>query len=145
MKKQFIFRAIAAIVVMLTVSINVQAKSGEMSNAAAQTGKYNLVSMESSDGTDFMAFFKTMGFDPQEFYIELKDNGKCVLFVALDGDEEVKEVTYKVDGKSIVIHVDDDEMKGTIEDNKITIEIGDESETANGVVSMSLIMVFQKK
>jgi len=137
MNKFFIIRVIAAIVVMLTVSNNVQAQ--------APTGKYNLVSIESEDGNDLKAFFELMGFDLGNFYIEFKDEGKCIIMVALDGNDEAQEGTYKMDGKNIIFSIDNDKLTGTIEDNKITIVQGSEPEDNENVVSMSMKMVFQKK
>ena len=107
------------------------------------TGKYTLVSMIDTEGDDWMEMFNDLSelsdegseFDPNAFFIEFKSDSKCT--VSITGDEAV-ECTYTVNGKIITITAEGENIKGTIEGNKITLEDAD-----MGADSMK--MIFEKK
>ena len=115
---------------------------GGGSSSPALTGKYMLVSMVDSDGNDWLEFLLMMSemadegdeFDLDSMYIEFTSNDKFMM--AMDEDGPV-EGAYKVDGNSITLSVDGDEISGTVEGNKITLKEEEDGE--------SMTMVFEKK
>ena len=93
--------------------------------------------MEDGDGNDLMAFFELMGMDLNTFYIEIQDDGTCIMSM----DNDAKEGTYKVDGTNIILSVEGEEVPAIIEEDKITIEQGGDPELGSAGVKM----VFQKQ
>lgn len=72
---------------------------------------------------------KKYGMSPDDMYVEFIDGDKCR--VAISG--QTQEGTYTKDGKNITITVDGDPASGTIDGNKLTIVINEQT------------MVFEKK
>ena len=70
---------------------------------------------------DLKAMYAEMDMEYEDGYIELLSGGKCKLFIfgeSVDG-------TFKGDSKTIEVTADGDTMKGTIDGNKLTIDMGD--------------------
>ena len=102
------------------------------------TGKYQLTIME-IDGTDVKEFFRELGMDVDDMCIEIQNGGKFMM--SYMGD--IKNGAYKLAGKNITMSpTGENEMKATIEGNKIIIEEKGDSETSG---FSNTRMVFEKK
>jgi len=83
--------------------------------------------MEDDDGNDWLEFFTQMSdmadegdeFDPDFMYIELLNGGK---FAMRMGEDDPKEGTFKVDGKTVTFTLEGEDMTGTIEGSTIIID-----------------------
>ncbi|MCI7805244.1 MAG: hypothetical protein MR503_09265 [Oscillospiraceae bacterium] len=86
---------------------------------SSDAGRYDLYSMTQDGETmtvkDIEEMYKEMDMELPEMYLELKDNGTGQLVM---GDED----TEKVEWEDGVITADDEEIKYTIKDDKLTME-----------------------
>ena len=85
----------------------------------SDAGRYNLYSMTEDGETmtmkDMEEMYKEMDMEAPEMYLELKDDGTGQIVM---GDED----TEKVEWKDGVINTDDEEIKYTVKDGKLTME-----------------------
>ena len=99
-------------------------------NTATLSGKYEIVSFTADGETHDAAAIKEMGFPDWNF--EFLSGNKF----KYDFAGTVYEGTFKVEGSTVSLTVDGEEMSGKIEGNKITFDAPD-GEEGN--------MVFEKK
>ena len=85
----------------------------------SDAGRYNLYSLTEDGETmtmkDMEEMYKEMDMEAPEMYLELKDDGTGQIVM---GDED----TEKVEWKDGVINTDDEEIKYTVKDGKLTME-----------------------
>jgi len=125
------------LVFMLCVTLLAGCGGGGGDNGGL-SGKYVLTSME-MDGEDLSAIYAEMGMSMESMYLEFKGGGKCTIAIM----DEAGEGTFKVDGKTVTVSADGEELfKGTIEGNKIIVEEEEDPESAGYSSSK---MVFEKK
>ncbi|MCL1809634.1 MAG: copper amine oxidase N-terminal domain-containing protein [Clostridiales bacterium] len=106
------------------------------------TGKYTLVSWE-IDGEDWLTFFETLGemandgseFNREDIFIEFLGGG--VFMGAMEANDDPMKGTFTVDGNTVTLNADGDAIKGTVDGNKIIIEMEEEG--------TSMKMVFENK
>ena len=128
-----------ALLLFLIVSISLFAGCGGSGNDPALTGKYTLVAYE-QDGeeilTEMVDMLKEFGIaeDNFEMYLEFQSGGK---FKLVSFDEEQKG-TFKVNGTTVILSTDGEDLKGKMEGNTIIIE---ENDPDNGTTKMT----FEKK
>ena len=123
------------IVMMLTLSLAVLAgcsDSGANINSTALSGKYIIVSME-EDGEDVLETLRLFGVSTEGIYIEFSSKSEFTMMMTFMGEEESTAGTYQVNGNTITLTTDEDDVEGTIDGNKIT------------VVQDGTKMVFEKK
>ena len=95
-----------------------------VSYGATLTGKYKAMTLLDDKGQvdmDFQAVFKEAGLGADAIHIEFMSGGKCKMVA----EAENTEGTFKVDGKTVTITLDDSQMKGTIDGSKIIFEEDD--------------------
>ena len=111
MKKFKLLSAVCAIAIAASLTLTGCGKS--------DAGRYNLYSMTEDGETMTMKemedMYKEMDMEAPEMYLELKDDGTGQIVM---GDED----TEKVEWKDGVITTDDEELKYTIKDGKLTME-----------------------
>ena len=105
------------------------------------TGKYYLTFMGSGE-FDMLEFFKMMGADLDDFYIELLPGG---IFRQVM-DDESSEGKYTVSGNNITLVAEGEELKGVFEGNKITFiqEVSEEEWESTGLMG-DMKIVYEKK
>ena len=132
-------KSVFFIVLVLAVSVTVFAQN----NSSVPSGKYFLTAFE-INGMDMFEFFKMMsemadessGGSLEDMYIEFQGGGK--FFMAMGSDEgEGGEGTFLMNGKNITLSANGEELKGTLDGNKLTLE----QEQGNDVIKM----VYEKK
>jgi len=136
--KQNMNKAIALLLVLM-LSISILAGCG-----GGLSGKYVLIEMTGDDGK--VEKLDDLKKQAKEFYDEMEwdfdESEMDITIEFLSGDKfkmtsvyDVEEGTFKVDGKNVTLsHPDqDNDLKGTINGNKITFEEDD------------FVMVFEKK
>ena len=129
-------KKLLALMLVFICSISIQAVCQGTNTAPA--GKYVLTTME-MDGVDIKDFFIELGMDVDNMCIEIQSGGKFMM--SYMGD--IKNGAYRLAGKTIIMSpTGENEMKATIEGNKIIIEEKGDSETSG---FSSTRMVFEKK
>jgi len=105
------------------------------------TGKYYLTFMGSGE-FDMLEFFKMMGADLDDFYIELLPGG---IFRQVM-DDESSEGKYTMSGNNITLVAEGEELKGVFEGNKITFiqEVSEEEWESTGLMG-DMKIVYEKK
>ena len=108
------------IILVLALVLSLTACGSSGGNNSTLTGKYYIVSMETKGETADVATLAEQGMDASVIYLEFSSS-KVTMFAF----GETIEGTYKADGKNIEITTGDDTVKGTLDGNKITINLGE--------------------
>jgi hypothetical protein len=114
-------------VVLDGVTIVFEKEGGYSAESAdTLTGIYWLFTMIDEDDTYDREELESWGIDLDTYYLDLMDDGRCI--ICMDGD--ITEGTFKVDGKDIVLTAEGINNIGTIDGDKIILEIEDEDENS---------------
>jgi hypothetical protein len=111
---------LVALILTLSLALIAGCSSGGTSSSAL-SGKYTIVSME-QDGEEMLEMFRMIGVNPDGIYIEFSGENKFSMMMTFMGEEEATTGTYEVNGKNIILSADGDDIPGTIDGNKITME-----------------------
>ena len=124
---------VSILVLMLGISLLAGCGGGSGGDDSALTGKYTIVSMVMDD-EDILQAYAEMGMSTDDMYIELQSGGK---FKMTMGEDNVQDGTFTVNGKNIKLSSGGEDLSGTIDGNKIVLDMDEDG--------FSATMTFQKK
>ena len=83
-------------------------------------GFYTIVSL-GPDSDEVFELYESIGFDLNDFYIELRSGGIFRMAVFPEDEDDITEGTYSINGTSITMDAEGEAITGTIEDGRITL------------------------